>query len=301
MTSELKARLTGVAGVLVAPYDDAGALETAGLEPIVDRAVNAGVHTLVANGNTGEFYSLGEAETGAMIEAAVAMADGRVPVLGGVGKGVREAEALAARSQAAGAAALLVHQPPVPFVAPRGTVDYVKRIAGAAAGLPLVFYLRDESLGLEALRELCAIPEIMAVKWATPNPMMLARVIREIGDEIVWVCGLAEAWAPIMAAAGARGFTSGLINIWPERSVAIHGRLAVGDFTGARELIEEIVAFEDLRAEEGNGTNVSVVKAALAILGEDCGPPRPPAAWPLTTAQGEKLRATLGAWGLAGR
>ena len=55
--------------------------------------------------------------------------------------------------------------------------------------------------------------------------------------------------------------------------------------------------FEDLRAEEQNGTNVTVVKAALQLMGEDCGATRPPSAWPLTDSQLNKLRGQLAAWG----
>ena len=40
--------------------------------------------------------------------------------------------------------------------------------------------------------------------------------------------GLAETWAPPLYAVGARGFTSGLINVWPAHSVAIHAALDAG-------------------------------------------------------------------------
>ena len=41
--------------------------------------------------------------------------------------------------------------------------------------------------------------------------------MRACDPQIVWVGGLAEVWAPPLYAVGARGFTSGLINVWPER------------------------------------------------------------------------------------
>lgn len=47
--------LTGVSGILVVPFAADDNLDTAKLSPIVDRAIDAGVHILVANGNTGEF------------------------------------------------------------------------------------------------------------------------------------------------------------------------------------------------------------------------------------------------------
>ncbi|MDO5658872.1 MAG: dihydrodipicolinate synthase family protein, partial [Paracoccus sp. (in: a-proteobacteria)] len=96
-------------------------------------------------------------------------------------------------------------------------------------------------------------------------------------------------WAPSFYAVGARGFTSGLINVWPERSLAIHAALEGGDYHAANALIAGMRAFEDIRAEEMNGTNVTGVKAALIAQGLDCGPTRPPSAWPLTAAQQAKL------------
>ena len=130
------------------------------------------------------------------------------------------------------------------------------------------------------------------------TPMRLAEAIRRCGPDIVWVDGLAEPWAPPFFAVGARGFTSGLINVWPSHSVAIHAALERGDYPHARELIGVMSAFEDIRAEEQNGTNVTVVKAALQLIGEDCGPTRPPSAWPLTETQMTRLRERLRAWGL---
>ena len=58
--------------------------------------------------------------------------------------------------------------------------------------------------------------------------------------------------------------------------------------------------FEEIRAEEQNGTNVTGVKAALQMMGEDCGPTRPPSAWPLTDKQAARLRQTMTSLGLIG-
>ena len=199
---------------------------------------------------------------------------------------------LARASADAGAAALMVHQPPDPFVAPRGTVDYVRAIADAS-GLPIMLYLRNDSIGTKGIQALCEVPGVKGVKWATPNPSRLADAIASCDPAITWVCGLAEVWAPALYAVGARGFTSGLINVWPERSVAIHTALDAGDYAEARRLIAEMRAFEDIRAEELNGTNVTGVKAALQALGMDCGPTRPPSAWPLSDAQQGQLLSLI--------
>lgn len=292
MAHDLDRALAGISGILVSPYDAAGEIAPEKLAPIINRAIAAGVHMPVVNGNTGEFYALTTDEACAMVAEVSALIDGRVPLLAGVGRGIRDAVRLARASADAGASALMVHQPPDPFVAPRGTVDYVTAIS-EASGLPIMLYLRNDAIGTKGIAALCEIPGVKGVKWATPNPMKLADAIAACDPSITWVCGLAEVWAPALYAVGARGFTSGLINVWPERSVAIHAALDAGDFAEARRLIAEMRAFEDIRAEELNGTNVTGVKAALQALGLDCGPTRPPSAWPLTDAQQAQLTGFL--------
>jgi 4-hydroxy-tetrahydrodipicolinate synthase len=295
---KLRKALAGISGILVTPFDASDKIAPARLRPIVDRAVTAGVHMLVANGNTGEFYGLTTAEAEAMVHAVAELIGGRIPLIGGVGRSIGDACALARASRAAGAQALMVHQPPDPFVAPRGVVAYVQRIAEASDGLPLMLYLRNDGIGLDAIEQLTRVPGVAGVKWACPTPLRLAEAIRRCAPEIVWVDGLAEPWAPPFFAVGARGFTSGLINVWPEHSVAIHRALENGNYTEAMRLIDIMSAFEDIRAEEQNGTNVTGVKAALQLIGEDCGPARPPSAWPLTDVQMKKMRERLQAWGL---
>ena len=285
MTHDLSKALTGISGILVTPYDAGGEIAPRKLAPIIDRALAAGVHIPVVNGNTGEYYALTNDEARTMVREVAQMIDGRAPLLAGVGRGIRDACALAKASAEAGADALMIHQPPDPFVSPRGTVDYVRAVRDASGGLPVMLYLRNDAMGPEGIARLCEVDGVKGVKWATPNPLNLARAIEAAPKDIVWVGGLAEVWAPPLYAVGARGFTSGLINVWPERSVAIHAALDAGDYGEANRLIAGMRAFEDIRAEEHNGTNFTGVKAALMAIGQDCGPTRPPSAWPLTEQQ----------------
>ena len=293
MKHDLEKALTGISGILVTPYDAAGDIAPQKLAPIIDRSLTAGVHIPVVNGNTGEYYALTIDEACTMVREVAAMVDGRAPLLAGVGRGVRDACALAKASADAGAAGLMIHQPPDPFVAPRGIMDYLNAVSDASGGLPMMLYLRNDAIGTAAIAALCAVPGVRGVKWATPNPMRLAEAKAACDPGIVWVGGLAETWAPALYAVGARGFTSGLINVWPERSMAIHAALEGGDYAKANDLIAGMKTFEDIRAEEMNGTNVTGVKAALAAMGQDCGPTRPPSAWPLSDTQQGRLDAFL--------
>ena len=290
---ELGQALCGVSGILVTPFDNNGDVNPTPLNPIVDRAIEAGVHVLTSNGNTGEFYSLTLDEAVQMVHAGGAAINGRVPMVAGIGRGVRDACKLARESKSAGASALMIHQPPDPFVAPRGLIDYVKAVRDAGDGLPLILYLRNDAVGTDSIASLCDIEGVVGVKWATPNPMKLKAAIAAAPKHITWTGGLAEVWAPTFYAVGARGFTSGLINVWPERSVAINKALEDGDYVTARALISGMQVFEDIRAEDQGGANVPGVKAALHMSGLDCGAARPPAAWPLNENQSERLRVFM--------
>jgi len=297
MTDRIRTAITGISGILVTPMDAEDQVQPLKLRPVIARCAEAGVDALTVNGNTGEFYGLSFAEAERMQAEVPALVAGRAVVIAGVGRSVGEAVALARRARADGADAIMVHQPPDPFVAPRGVVAYVNRIADAA-GLPLVLYLRNDGIGLPAIETLCRVPGVIGVKWATPNVMVLAEAMRRAGPEVNFVCGLAEPWAPPMAALGTQGFTSGLINLLPARSVAVRDALRRGDYAAARAEIAAIAGFEALRSEEQNGANVAVVKAALGMIGDDVGAARPPAAWPLPPGSLARLRDLLAGWGM---
>ena len=286
--------LRGISGILITPFDSTDEINPYLLQPVIDRAVRAGVHLLVANGNTSEFYALDANESERMVHATVELVAGRVPLLSGVGKNIKDACHLARVSSTAGASGLMVHQPPDPFVAPRGVLDYVRRIAEASDGLPMVLYLRDDGIGLDVIEMLARLPGVVGIKWACPTPLRLGTMIDRTRDKnLAWVGGLAESWAPAFYAVGSRGFTSGLINVMPSHSVAIHAALQNANYQEATRLINVMAEFEELRTEERNGTNVTVVKTALQLIGNDCGHVRPPGAWPLTSAARDKLALVL--------
>src|SRR3546814_13553024 len=92
------------------------------------------------------------------------------------------------------------------------------------------------------------------IKFATPNLMHFADCVRATEDcAAVWVCGLAEGWAPAFYAPGARGFTSGLVNVDTERSLAIWRGLDGGRSAEARTLIKPIAPFEPFGTKDNNG------------------------------------------------
>lgn len=275
MTS-IGAALGGISGVHATPYDADGAVDVANLQRIVAHIGRAGVPAIVTGGNTGEYYALTSDEVRLVQETAIAANAGRAVMIAAVGRSLREAIAGGKAAKAMGADLLMAHQPLDPFAAPQAQARYFLEIADAVE-LPLVAYIRSNHIGVAEMALLAAHPNIPAVKFAVPDLQLLASCIDEIGSEtIAWICGLAESWAPAFYATGAVGFTSGLVNVAPRFSLAVHAALQSGDFATARHLVAQIAPFEKMRSKFANGANVTVVKQAMNLIGIPVGPVRAP-------------------------
>lgn len=297
----LRRALCGISGVHATAYAADGGVDANLTGRIVERIVAGGIHNIVAAGNTGEFYALSPDEVRLVHDTAVSAARGRSNVVAAVGRSLTEAIALGRRAKEAGANAIMSHQPLDPFAAPQAQAAYFRAIADAV-DLPLVAYVRSDAMGLNDLLSVANHPNVVGVKFATTNLMLLAECVRSSdAGTAVWVCGLAEGWAAPFYALGARGFTSGLVNVDPARSLAIHAALEAGDYAKARSLVAEIARFETLRTRYGNGANVTVVKEALGLLGFPAGAVRLPGLPALDPADRETLVQEIARWGFGGR
>jgi 4-hydroxy-tetrahydrodipicolinate synthase len=297
----LRRALCGISGVHATAYTAEGGVDAGLTGRIVERIVAGGIHNVVAAGNTGEFYALSPDEVRLVHDTAVSAAGGRSNVVAAVGRSLTEAIALGRRAKEAGANAIMSHQPLDPFAAPQAQAAYFRAIADAV-DLPLVAYVRSDAMGINDLLSVANHPNVVGVKFATTNLMLLAECVRSSdAGTAVWVCGLAEGWAAPFYALGARGFTSGLVNVDPARSLAIHAALEAGDYPKARALVGEIARFETLRTRYGNGANVTVVKEALGLLGFPAGAVRLPGLPSLDPADRETLVQEIARWGVGGR
>jgi 4-hydroxy-tetrahydrodipicolinate synthase len=295
---KVRAALGGISGVHITPYGADGTVEKKQLARVIDRIATAGIHNIVSAGNTGEYYALTPDEVRVVHDGAIEANAGRSLLTAGVGRSLKEAIELGRRAKANGAGALMAHQPLDPFAAPQSQAAYFKAIADGV-DVPLVAYVRSDAMSLADILGVANHPNVAGVKFATTNLMLLSECIRASGPETgLWVCGLAEGWAAPFYAVGAKGFTSGLVNVDPARSLAIHATLEAGNFERVRELVATIARFETMRTRFGNGANVTVVKEAMELIGFPGGPVRLPGLPALDAGDKATLAEILRSWGL---
>jgi 4-hydroxy-tetrahydrodipicolinate synthase len=294
MLEDVRRALRSVVMITVTPFDDAGEIDGPGYRTVLRRTLDAGIDVVTPNGNTSEFYSLTAAERDRALELTVAEAADRALVVAGVGYDVRTAADSARAARDAGAGAVMVHQPVHPYLSAAGWVDYHHAVAEAAPELGVVCYLRSPHIPAGALAELARVaPNFVGVKYAVPDPVAFGEAVSAVDEgRLVWICGLAETWAPFFWPVGAEGFTSGLANVTPELSLRLSAALRDGDRDGVRDLWRRLKPFEDLRAAKGSADNVTVVKEALAQL-DLCGRAVRPPISELPAAGREEVAAWL--------
>jgi 4-hydroxy-tetrahydrodipicolinate synthase len=295
-TFDFRQALHGISGVPVTAYEAGGEVDIGVTTEVYARVARAGIHNIVAAGNTGEFYALTPAEILRVYEAAIKGVDGKAPVTAAIGRSQREALAMARQAREMGASAVMSHQPVDPFAAPQSQIDYFIGLADGSE-LPLVAYVRADGFSVDDMVRLASHPNVAGIKFATTDIMLLSRAIAASDQKgALYVCGLAESWAPAFSAVGARGFTSGLVNVAPQFSLEVHEALTSGDFSAARKVVEKIELFERLRTRYRNGANVTVVKEAMEILGLRVGPVRAPGLARLDEQDRKTLEGLLASW-----
>lgn len=265
---DIVARLETVVGIPVVPYGPDGGVDLPLAGRLADRLIGSGLGAITPNGNTGEFYALSPRERADVTRTVTDVAGDRAVVIVGVGLDPATARAEAQQAAELGAHAIMVHQPVLPYMSRAGWVEYTAAVASAVPGLAVLPYVSSPVIrGADIAMLAGQAPNVVGVKYSVPDPVDFAETVQETDADLLWIAGLAESYAPSAWQAGARAFTSGLVNVAPEISFALLDALRQDDAAGAAAVWRRIRRFEQLRARARSADNVSVVKEAMHQLG----------------------------------
>src|SRR5699024_654338 len=128
------------------------------------------------------------------------------------------------------------------------------------------------------ITELAKNEHFVGAKYAINDLPRFAKVVESVKtlNNVAMVCGTAEQWAPFFFSVGAIGFTSGLVNVYPEKSLELLDVLQREDYKSAFKIWHQIIKFEDLRAKYNDGNNVAIIKESMNMLGLNGGVTREP-------------------------
>lgn len=170
------------------PFHADQSLDLDSLRALLEFYLGEGVHGLLVNGTTGEWFSQTTAERHQVAETAVATAAGRVPVVVGcTSYTAREAIELAKHALAAGAAGISSTPPPYSKTFPDETVQYFQDISDGIDG-PILVYNWPHGCGVEidpALASRIAdVENVVGIKDSTPNAQQFYETTRTVVDRV---------------------------------------------------------------------------------------------------------------------
>ena len=231
-----------------------------------DALIRDGVDGLIVLGTCGENNSLEPEEKRRILQAAVEVVAGRVPVITGVSElDTRRAVAYARDAEAAGVDGLMV-LPAMVYVPKTEELIAHFRAVAEATGLPVMLYNNPPayrvSIGAEVLTALADLGNVVAVKESTPDSRRFTDLINGFGDRYAVFAGLDDlALEGLML--GAKGWVSGLTSAFPLESVELVAAVARGDWERARAIYRWFMPLLHLDAEHDL---VQTIKLAEQIM-----------------------------------
>lgn len=266
---------SGVCTALVTPFLK-DSINYPMLEQLLRRQYDAGIRAVVICGTTGESATLTDEEKLTMFRYAKKSGPEDLRIIAGTGSNSTvHAIALSQAAQDAGADALLVVSPYYNKATPEGLYLHYAAIASSVQ-IPVILYNVPSRTGVdipvEVYRRLSQIPNIAGVKEASSDIRKIARIRSQCPDHFTVWCGNDDLAVAAMAL-GAKGLISVVSNIEPEITGSMIGAALDGDFDTATALQLSLLPLIDALFQE---VNPIPVKAAMAMIGYDCGSCRMP-------------------------
>lgn len=274
-----KPLFTGVCTALVTPFLSDN-INYPLLERLLHRQAEAGVSACVLSGTTGESATLSDVEKIALFRRARETAPEDMLLIAGTGSNcTAHAVALSKAAEDCGADALLVVSPYYNKTTPQGLLDHYAAIA-QAVHIPVIAYNVPGRTGVDipvkVYRQLSQLPNMAGVKEASSDIRKIARIRKACPEYFSVWCGNDDLAVPALAL-GAKGIISVVSNVEPEMTNAMVNAALDGDFDTACALQLELLPLIDALFKE---VNPIPVKAAMSLIGFDCGTCRLPLSTP---------------------
>lgn len=262
-------RFTGTGTALVTPFRQDGALDELALDGLIQRQIEAGIDFLVPCGTTGESPTLTREEHLRVVEIAVKLAKGKVPVLAGAG-GYNTNEVIARARELAevGVDGILSVTPYYNKPTQEGLYQHFGAIARAVP-LPIILYSVQGRTGVNidpaTVKRLAGIENIVGIKEASGNISQMAAILNVVPEDFIVLSGDDAITLPLMALGG-RGVISVVANEIPGEMNELTRLASSGDFAGAREIHRRYHPLMEINFIESNPIPVKAALAEMDLL-----------------------------------
>jgi 4-hydroxy-tetrahydrodipicolinate synthase len=253
---------------LITPMRANGSVDEKAYAEFVDWQIKEGTHGVVPVGTTGESPTLSHDEHRRVVQIAIEVAAGRVPVIAGAGSNsTEEAIALTRHAKEAGADAALIVTPYYNKPTQEGMFLHYTAIADAV-DLPIIIYnIPPRSvvdMSVETMARLAKHRNIVGVKDATANLTRPLHTRRACGEDFCQLSG-EDHTALSYNAAGGHGCISVTANVAPRLCSEMQTAWAEGRLNHAMAIQNRLVPLHDALFSE---TSPGPVKYAASLMGK---------------------------------
>ncbi len=229
----------GVYPAVLTPFTEQGVIDYAVFKTNIEAQLKAGVDGLILNGSLGEASTLESEERIELLSYTLKLVKGKVPVIMNIAEQATKAAIEAAQqAEQAGADGLML-LPPMRYKSDGPeTVEYFRAVA-MNTSLPIMIYNNPVDykimVTLDMFESMQDLSNIQAVKESTRDVTNVTRMINRFGDRYKIMCGV-DPLAMECLCMGADGWVAGLVDAFPQETVAIYRLIKAGNYKEALKI-----------------------------------------------------------------
>lgn len=268
------------------PFTTAGALDESAWRDLNELYVSHGVHGVLVNGSTGEWFSQSVEERRRVADIAVDQVTQRIPVVIGISAyTATEAITLAEHAAAIGADGVLSTPPPYAHLGRTEIVAFYREVS-SATDLPFMVYNWPRGVAVDLsghaglMDELADLPQVAAVKDSTGDWLRMLDTVESVSDRVrVFGSFLHRRGLAVLLGLGGDGNIDGG-GVGAPFGVPFYQAVRRGDREEAARWADRYQGLSSrLIAPDYSGrfaSPIAQVKAVMAELGQPGGEVRPP-------------------------
>ena len=239
--------------------------------------LSAGVHGIILGGTLGEASTITTAERSLLLKTTIEQVEDKIPVIMNIAEqATADAVHLAQQAEEEGASGLML-LPPMRYKATDfETITYFSSVSESTS-LPIMIYNNPIDykieVTLEMFEQLSKHKNINAVKESTRDTTNITRMINRFGDRFKILCGV-DTIAIECLMMGATGWVAGLVDAFPEETVAIYTYCKLGQWEKARKIFRWFLPLLELDISPQLVQNIKLCEVATGLGTGYVRPPR---------------------------
>ncbi len=257
----------GIFTIMLNPFTKEGKVDKNAMSQSINFVIDHGVHGLVFLGSTGEFPYIQMTDKKRIVDIAIDVTNGRLPVIiGSSAFGLDDVLELSIYSQNAGADGLMIAVPIYYQLSTESIIAHYKTIA-SKIDLPILLYNFPATTHLEMTPEiviqLAEINKIVGIKESIRDLKQVEAVIKGVKKPFSTFVGGSLYLLEALKMGGA-GAADPLANLLPEYVVAVYNAFREGNLIKAEEAKKKLDNLRSITISAPNAIHAAIKEGMKA-------------------------------------